>query len=174
PYTESDAHIDLRQGLPCVREAWIAARGFASVDGRAVKPEDNGNVAANRLVDPCPADRVLRRGVDGQLVTQYEFARAGIVTEEMVFAAFRENLARQTAGVGASERLADGEGFGADIPAFVTPEFVRQEIARGRAILPANINHPELEPMVIGRNFLVKINANIGNSAVTSGAAQEV
>jgi phosphomethylpyrimidine synthase len=174
PYTEIDAHIDLRQGLPCVREAWIAARGIASVAGRAVKPEDNGNVAAERLVDPCPADRVLRRGVDGQLVTQYEFARAGIVTEEMVFAAFRENLARQTASAGASERLADGESFGAEIPSFVTPEFVRQEIARGRAILPANINHPEVEPMVIGRNFLVKINANIGNSAVTSGAAQEV
>ncbi|MDQ0395658.1 phosphomethylpyrimidine synthase ThiC [Labrys monachus] len=174
PYTQADIRIDLKQGLPLVREAWIAGRGFAPVEGRAVKPEDNGNVSADALVEPCPATRVLRQGRDGQFVTQYEFARAGIVTEEMVYAAFRENLARETALGGAAERMADGDSFGAAIPDFVTPEFVRDEIARGRAILPANINHPEVEPMVIGRNFLVKVNANIGNSAVTSGAAEEV
>ena len=113
-------------------------------------------------------------GKPGQLVTQYEFARAGIVTEEMIYVAHRENLGRQKALEGAAERRADGEDFGAEIPEFITPEFVRSEIARGRAIIPANINHPELEPVIIGRNFLVKINANIGNSAVTSGAAEEV
>lgn len=108
------------------------------------------------------------------MVTQYEFARAGIITEEMIYAAHRENLGRTTMVEGAATRRADGEDFGADIPEFVTPEFVRAEIAAGRAILPANINHPELEPMVIGRNFLVKVNANIGNSAVTSSVAEEV
>ncbi len=109
-----------------------------------------------------------------QLVTQLDFARAGIVTEEMVYVAHRENLGRQKMLDGAVDRRADGEDFDAAIPAFITPEFVRDEIARGRAIIPANINHPELEPVIIGRNFLVKINANIGNSAVTSGAADEV
>ena len=108
------------------------------------------------------------------MVTQYEFARAGIITEEMIYVAHRENLGRARALAEADERIADGESFGAEIPVFVTPEFVRSEIARGRAIIPANINHPELEPVIIGRNFLVKINANIGNSAVTSGAAEEV
>ena len=113
-------------------------------------------------------------GKPGQPVTQFEFARAGIITEEMIYVAHRENLGRAKALEGAAERRADGEDFGAEIPEFVTPEFVRDEIARGRAIIPANINHPELEPVIIGRNFLVKINANIGNSAVTSGAAEEV
>jgi phosphomethylpyrimidine synthase len=108
------------------------------------------------------------------MVTQLEFARAGIITEEMIYVAHRENLGRAEMLAGALERRADGEDFGADIPAFITPEFVRDDIARGRAIIPANINHPELEPTIIGRNFLVKINANIGNSAVTSSAAQEV
>ncbi|MFD1330492.1 phosphomethylpyrimidine synthase ThiC [Methylopila musalis] len=174
PYTETDPAIDLANGLPAVREAWIAARGYASVAGRAVKPEDNGNVSAERLVAPCPATRAIREAAAGQLVTQYEFAKAGIITEEMVYVAFRENLAREAAVAGSDERRADGEDFGAEIPEFVTPEFVRSEVARGRAIIPANINHVELEPMAIGRNFLVKVNANIGNSAVTSGAAEEV
>ena len=164
PYTETDARIDLAAGLPAVREAWIAARGFDTVAGRAIKPEDNGNVGADRLAPHCPASRVLRAGRPGQMVTQYEFARAGIITPEMIYVAHRENLARETALDGAAAKLADGESFGAALPQFVTPEFVRDEIARGRAIIPANINHPELEPMIIGRNFLVKINANIGNS----------
>jgi phosphomethylpyrimidine synthase len=174
PYTDGDAAIDLASGLPLVREAWIAGRGFETAAPRAVKPEDNGNVSAERLVPPCPAARVVRRAAPGRPATQYEFARAGIVTEEMIYAAHRENLCREAALDRAQAALADGESFGASIPAFITPEFVRDEIARGRAILPANINHPELEPMVIGRNFLVKVNANIGNSAVTSTAAEEV
>ena len=174
PYTEADAGIDLNQGLPFVREAWIASRGYAAVAPRAVKPEDNGNISAEKLVPACPAERIIRRGAPGQTVTQYEFARAGIVTEEMIYVAHRENLARETALANAAETLADGESFGAAIPPFITPEFVRDEIARGRAIIPANINHPECEPMAIGRNFLVKINANIGNSAVVSTAAEEV
>ncbi|MBU6419975.1 MAG: phosphomethylpyrimidine synthase ThiC [Proteobacteria bacterium] len=174
PYTASDAAIDLNTGLPKPRESWIATRGFAKASGREVQPEDNGFAAGDMLVPPCPARHEIHTGKEGGLVTQYEYARAGIITEEMIFAAHRENLGRAEAAQGARARLADGESFGAAIPDFVTAEFVRSEIAAGRAIIPANINHPELEPMVIGRNFLVKINANIGNSAVTSSAAEEV
>jgi phosphomethylpyrimidine synthase len=174
PYTDPAAHIDLSLGSPEVRRAWIDRRGFASVTARAVRPEDNGGATGDRLVPECPAPRSVLAGKPGQLVTQYEFAKAGIITEEMVYVAHRENLGRRKAAEGARERLADGNSFGAALPEFVTPEFVREEIARGRAIIPANINHPELEPVIIGRNFLVKINANIGNSAVTSGAAEEV
>ena len=174
PYTESDVAIDLANGLKPVREGWLASRGYAEVAGRAIKPEDNGDVSAERLAPLCPATRIIREAKPGQLVTQFEFARAGIVTQEMEYVAFRENLAREAAVAGAAERLEDGDNFGADIPEFITPEFVRSEVARGRAIIPANINHVELEPMAIGRNFLVKINANIGNSAVSSGVAEEV
>ena len=174
PYTETNVAIDLAAGLPQVRAPWLAARGFAAATPRDVKPEDNGYVPADRLVPACPAPRSLLVGKPGQLVTQYEFARAGIITEEMIYVAHRENLGRTQALAEAEARIEDGESFGAEIPQFVTPEFVRSEIARGRAIIPANINHPELEPVIIGRNFLVKINANIGNSAVTSGAAEEV
>src|ERR1700722_5637981 len=159
PYTESDARVDLAKGLKPVRENWVAGRGFATVVGRAVRPEDNGNVGDGRLVPACPAERILRAGKPGQPVTQYEFARAGIITEEMIYVAHRENLAREAAVERAAERLGDGESFGAPIPEFITPEFVRDEVARGRAIIPANINHLELEPMAIGRNFLVKVNA---------------
>jgi len=108
------------------------------------------------------------------LITQLEFARAGIITKEMIYVAERENLGRKQQLERAQAALADGESFGADVPAFITPDFVREEIARGRAIIPCNINHAELEPMIIGRNFLVKINANIGNSAVTSSVEEEV
>ncbi|SEO90252.1 phosphomethylpyrimidine synthase [Luteibacter sp. UNC138MFCol5.1] len=174
PYTDPEVVIDLAKGLPHVRRAWIERRDFECIEGRAVRPEDNGNQSAGAVVAACPARVPLHRGRTGQPVTQFEFAVAGIVTEEMVYAAFRENLGRSMALEDAGARRADGEDFGAEIPAFVTPEFVRSEIARGRAILPANINHPELEPMVIGRNFLVKVNANIGNSAVSSGVAEEV
>jgi phosphomethylpyrimidine synthase len=174
PFTDPDAIIDLAQGLPSVRAGWIAARGFAVTTPRDVKPEDNGFVSAAGLVQPCPAGREVRVGAEGQRVTQYEFARAGIITEEMRYVAHRENLGRAKAAEGAAERRADGEDFGASIPDFITPEFVRAEIAAGRAIIPANINHRELEPVVIGRNFLVKVNANIGNSAVTSSVANEV
>jgi phosphomethylpyrimidine synthase len=174
PYTDPAVAIDLAQGLPWVRGGWIAARGFAAVTPRDVRPEDNGFVSDDRLVPPCPAARVVRAGADSAMVTQLEFARAGLITEEMRYVAHRENLGRIGAVDGAAERRADGEDFGASIPDFITPEFVRAEIAAGRAIIPANINHPELEPVVIGRNFLVKVNANIGNSAVTSSVANEV
>jgi phosphomethylpyrimidine synthase len=173
PYTDAGTQIDLTVGLAPVREAWIAARGFAPVAPRPVQDADNGFAAADRLVAPCPAAQTVRAGARFQHVTQYEFARAGIVTEEMIYVAHRENLGRAQLA-GAAVAIADGESFGAEIPAIITPEFVRSEIARGRAIIPANINHPELEPTIIGRNFMVKINANIGNSAVTSSAADEV
>ena len=174
PYTDTAVAIDLAKGLEPVRAAWIANRGFAAVAPREVKPEDNGFATGDKLVAPCPAPRAVLGGKDGQHVTQYEFARAGIITEEMIYVAHRENLGRHKALESAQATIDDGESFGAEIPDFVTPEFVRSEIARGRAIIPANINHPELEPVIIGRNFLVKINANIGNSAVTSSAAEEV
>ena len=174
PYTDQNAQIDLEAGLAPVRGPWIAGRGFEAIPARAVKPEDNGFVPEDKLVPSCPAPRTVLAGRGGQLVTQFEFARAGIITEEMRYVAHRENLGRAAMVEGAEARIADGESFGAAIPAFVTPEFVRAEIASGRAIIPANINHPELEPVIIGRNFLVKINANIGNSAVTSSAAEEV
>ncbi len=174
PYTDSTVTIDLEAGLTPLRAPWLERRGFAKIPPRAVKPEDNGNIGADKLVPECPSPRAVLGGKPGQLVTQLEFARAGIVTEEMVYIAHRENLGRAKMLDGAEERRADGEDFDASIPAFVTPEFVRAEVAAGRAIIPANINHPELEPVVIGRNFLVKINANIGNSAVTSSAAEEV
>ncbi|GAN78823.1 phosphomethylpyrimidine synthase ThiC [Acidocella aminolytica] len=174
PYTDPVEPIDLNQGLPKLRAAWLEGRGFGRTSGRLVQPADNGFVPDARLVPPCPAPHAVLNGQDKPFVTQYEFARAGIVTEEMIFAAYRENLGRAQAVEGAAARLKDGESFGASLPEFVTPEFVRAEIAAGRAILPANINHPEVEPMLIGRNFLVKINANIGNSAVTSSAAEEV
>ncbi len=174
PYTETDAAIDLEKGLVPVREPWIVGRGYAAVKPRDVKPEDNGFASADKLVAPCPAERTIRRAEAGQMVTQYEFARAGIITEEMIYVAHRENACRAQMLERAEAALADGQSFGAAVPPFITPEFVREEVARGRAIIPANINHLELEPMAIGRNFLVKINANIGNSAVTSSAAEEV
>ena len=174
PYTDPAVAIDLEAGLPMPRAPWLARRGLATIAAREVKPEDNGFVPADKLVPACPAPRAILAANPGQMVTQYEFARAGIITEEMIYVAHRENLGRAEALASAEATIADGESFGAEIPAFVTPEFVRREIAAGRAIIPANINHPELEPVIIGRNFLVKINANIGNSAVTSSAAEEV
>ena len=175
PYTDPTASIDVEDGLPAVRAEWLGKRGFSRVEHtREVRPEDNGFASGSHLVARCPAPHEVWKGQPGQPVTQYEFARAGIITEEMIYVAHRENLGRLTMVEGAEERRADGEDFGAEIPAFITPEFVRSEIAAGRAIIPSNINHPELEPMIIGRNFLVKINANIGNSAVTSSAAEEV
>ncbi|MBS7701724.1 phosphomethylpyrimidine synthase ThiC [Chelatococcus asaccharovorans] len=174
PFTDPDAVVDLNRGLAQPRAPWLAARGLEAIAPRAVKPEDNGNIAPDKLVAPCPAERVVLSGQAGRPVTQLDYARAGIVTEEMVYIAHRENCGRAAMLAGAEERRADGEDFGAAIPAFITPDFVREEVARGRAVIPANVNHPELEPTIIGRNFLVKINANIGNSAVTSSAADEV
>ena len=172
PYTDPDAEIAIDRGLPRLREGWIAARGDTETyEGRDTTPADNGFAEGARLVPEFPVRNAPRRATGGRAVTQMAYARAGIVTPEMEFVAIRENLGRKTQ----AEKLThDGESFGAAIPDFITPEFVRDEIARGRAIIPANINHPEAEPMAIGRNFLVKINANIGNSAVTSSMAEEV
>ena len=173
PYTDPLAVIDISAGLPPLRRSWTMARGdVEAYPGRDVRPEDNGmtgrqqpEVASFPNVNLMPL-----RAKPGANVTQMHYARRGIVTPEMEYVAVRENLGRAAiAGL-----VRDGEDFGASIPDHVTGEFVRDEIARGRAIIPSNINHPECEPMAIGRNFLVKINANIGNSAVASSVAEEV
>jgi phosphomethylpyrimidine synthase len=175
PYTDTHAAIDVKKGLAPLRRSWIEARGgVETYDGRAVRPEDNGGVGDAHLAQRFEVTRAPLRGLPGKPVTQLKLARAGIVTAEMVYVAHRENIGRLHAAAEAQSRLDDGENFGACLPAFVTPEFVRHEVARGRAIIPANINHPESEPMIIGRNFLTKINANIGNSAVTSSVEEEV
>ncbi|KAA1184508.1 phosphomethylpyrimidine synthase ThiC [Rhizobium tropici] len=172
PYTIEGADITIEQGLSQLRRDWVLARGdVEAYEGRHVRPEDNGFVTGERLTPEFPAKRQPLRAKDGKAVTQLAYARAGIITPEMEFIAIRENLGRKAK---AETLIRDGESFGAHIPDHVTPEFVRQEVAAGRAIIPANINHPESEPMIIGRNFLVKINANIGNSAVTSSMAEEV
>jgi len=170
PYTDPQVRIDIAAGLPRLRSDWIAERGDTEPhDGRPAQPADNGNVGASHAAPEFTLRHRPRRALPGRTVTQLAYARAGIVTPEMEYVAIRENLGRTAAA-----SAGDGEAFGAEIPALVTPEFVRDEIARGRAILPANINHPEAEPMIIGRNFLVKVNANIGNSAVSSSVAEEV
>ncbi|HKH01418.1 MAG TPA: phosphomethylpyrimidine synthase ThiC, partial [Bradyrhizobium sp.] len=175
PYTDPDVVIDVNAGLPRNRIAWVTERGgVEQYEGRAVKPVDNGNVSGDKAAKAFTAYHKPLRGLDGHKITQLEFARAGIITKEMIYVATRENLGRKLKLERAEAALADGESFGADIPPFITPEFVRSEIARGRAIIPCNINHGELEPMIIGRNFLTKINANIGNSAVTSSVEEEV
>ena len=148
--------------------------GIETYEGRDIKPEDNGNVSGSHLAREFPTKNQPMRGIGNEPVTQLEFARAGIITNEMIYIAHRENLGRQQMIDQAKDKISDGESFGANIPEFITPEFVRKEVAEGRAVIPANINHPEIEPMIIGRNFLVKINANIGNSAVTSSVEEEV
>jgi phosphomethylpyrimidine synthase len=175
PYTGDCAAINLERGLPGVRAEWVRERGgVETYQGRDVRPEDNGLVTGDRLARDFPNKPAPLRGLPGAPLTQLEWARAGVITSEMVYIAARENLGRAAAAAGAAAALADGESFGADIPEHITPEFVRSEVARGRAIIPANINHAEVEPMIIGRNFLTKINANIGNSAVTSSVEEEV
>ncbi len=178
-YTDPNATVDIKAGLPRVREAWVKARGdVESYEGRAVKPEDNGFAEGDRLVPEFPAKKQPLRGKPDANVTQMHYARKGIITAEMEYIAIRENEGRKQKAdddlTGARGNRRDGESFGANIPDYITPEFVRSEIAMGRAIIPSNINHPEAEPMIIGRNFLVKINANIGNSAVTSSVAEEI
>ena len=174
PYTDPEALIDINTGLNELRSLWIRARGdVEEVDQREVKPEDNGQLGPDRSGGVAPFPNVRRkvlRAKPGANVSQMHYARQGIITPEMEYVAERENLGRERL----KEYKRDGESFGASIPDYVTPEFVRDEIARGRAIIPNNINHPESEPMAIGRNFLVKINANIGNSAVASDVASEV
>lgn len=174
PYTDANATIDINAGLPEIRADWIRGRGdVEEVTQREVKPEDNGQLGPDRS-GGVPAFPNVRRQVlrakPGANVSQMHYARRGIITPEMEYVAERENLGRARL----AEYKRDGESFGASIPDYVTPEFVRDEVARGRAIIPSNINHPESEPMAIGRNFLVKINANIGNSAVASDVAAEV
>jgi phosphomethylpyrimidine synthase len=172
PFTDPAAEVDIEKGLARPRDAWVQGRGdVEAVPGRAVKPEDNGKVSPKYLVPEFPSRPPVLRAKPGRTVTQMAYARRGIITPEMEFVAIRENLRREMIK---DLILDDGEAFGAELPAVVTPEFIRDEIARGRAVLPANINHGELEPMAIGRNLLVKINANIGNSAVTSTVAEEV
>ena len=174
PYTDPNARIDIMAGLPQLRRQWIDARGDTEAyDGRAIRPEDNGQLGPDRSGGvpqfPHTGRKPLRAKAGGNL-SQMHYARRGIITPEMEYVATRENLGRERL----AEYARDGESFGAAIPDYVTPEFVRDEVARGRAIIPNNVNHPESEPMAIGRNFLVKINANIGNSAVASNVASEV
>ncbi|MBS1086922.1 phosphomethylpyrimidine synthase ThiC [Gluconobacter sphaericus] len=171
PYTDPSVSIDIAKGLSDSRGNWLRDRGdVEEYEGRTITAADNGFAQGDRLTPSFPQQRRPLRAVGDRAVTQMAYARAGIITPEMEFVAIRENIGRTEA----LKEARDGEDFGASIPDFVTPEFVRQEIASGRAIIPANINHRELEPMIIGRNFLVKINANIGNSAVTSSMEEEV
>ena len=161
---------NVQEGLPALRRDWIVRRGdVEEFNGRTVAHQKNGHSHS-----PTAA-RLPLRAKAGKVVTQMHYARQGIVTPEMEFIAIRENMGRQEApGDGELGRQHPGNSFGASMPAEITPEFVSDEVARGRAIIPCNINHPELEPMIIGRNFLVKINANIGNSAVASSIEEEV
>jgi len=196
PWGDPSATPDVRDGLPALRREWITARGdVEEYQGRAVKPEDDGYLTAGAAeysknrnkgrLETFPAlRRAPLRAHAGRCVTQMHYARRGIITTEMEFVALRENMGREMALHAINEHSKSdrsslfhqhaGESFGAEIPSYVTPEFVRDEVARGRAIIPANVNHPEAEPMIIGRNFLVKINANIGNSAVASSIEEEV
>ena len=192
---DPDFHKDPKKGLPTLRADWINKRNDTQrIEGRSSKPIDNGYLSdkhanrsderTNELPDFDLSKQIVLRGKEGKAVTQLQYARDGIITPEMEFIAVRENMKLQTIA-GNLETSPEavrnslthqhkGHSFGASIPTEITPEFVRSEVARGRAIIPANINHPELEPMAIGRNFLVKINANIGNSAVASSIEEEV
>jgi phosphomethylpyrimidine synthase len=181
-YTDPNVEIDVRKGLPLgARAAWIDARGDSEeYGGRTVLARDNGYLGSHepKTVTYPHLQRTPRRAKAGRNVTQLHYARKGIITPEMEFIAIRETMNREAAAARYANEARDsrlaGEPFGANLPLEVTPEFVRREVAEGRAIIPANINHPELEPMIIGRNFLTKVNANIGNSAVTSSIAEEV
>jgi phosphomethylpyrimidine synthase len=180
PWSDPDFHGDVERGLPALRRDWILARGDVEetkASYRAIPGRSDATVPASLRRQPL-------RSKPGKIVTQLHYARRGVITPEMEFIAIRENLGRENINSRNSEhtprstlhapRKLGGESFGASIPERITPEFVRSEVARGRAIIPANINHPESEPMIIGRNFLVKINANIGNSAVASSIEEEV
>jgi len=194
---EADYHGDVTKGLPRMREAWVRERqDVEEYQGRVVSPRDDGYLSEvhkagarmkdgqRKLVEFNNTHNRPLRAKPGKVVTQLQYARAGIITPEMEFIAIRENMKLQASNQG-TDISADadqnslniqhpGQSFGASIPDEITPEFVRSEVARGRAIIPCNVNHPELEPMIIGRNFLVKINTNIGNSAVASSIEEEV
>ena len=177
PYTDPSVTTDIRAGLKPLRLDWIKARGdVEEISGRSYA-NGNGKNGSHTERFPENALRPVLRAKAGRNVSQMHYAKAGIITPEMEYIAIRENIGRQQAlenGTNGNPRTTTGNSFGASIPKFVTAEFVRDEVARGRAIIPANINHPESEPMIIGRNFLVKINANIGNSAVASSIEEEV
>ena len=175
PYTDPNFELDVRKGLPKFREQWIAGRNDTEVLDSVTSQFAQQRMADDGL-DHIRFDHLpkIRRGKAGKNVTQMHYARQGIVTPEMEYVAVRENMGRAKIREELLAAQHKGESFGASIPDFITPEFVRDEIARGRAILPNNINHPETEPMIIGRNFLVKVNANIGNSSVTSSIEEEV
>ncbi len=180
-YTDPTAHIDIRQGLPKIREAWLASRQDSETyTGRVGTAQDNGykNIEQTAVNMASDLQRSPRRARVNHGVTQLYYARKGIITPEMEYIALRENLQNQMKDHypphPSREQRLQGQSFGANTPTEITPEFVRAEIASGRAIIPANINHLELEPMIIGRNFLVKINANIGTSPVTSSIEEEV
>ena len=198
PWGDPNFNGDVTKGLPALRREWILNRGdVTEYDGRISKPEDNGYLsdkhaenynkkkkAKNRLLEYPGLKRSPLRSNSSDPVTQLHYAREGIITAEMEYIAIRENLGREAAFQAIQDNQKDprnvmnfahkGDSWGASTPKHITPEFVRDEVARGRAIIPSNINHPESEPMIIGRNFLVKINANIGNSAVTSSIEEEV
>ncbi|KAF7779357.1 phosphomethylpyrimidine synthase [Pseudoalteromonas marina] len=175
PYTDPNFELDVRKGLPKFREQWIAGRNDTEVLDSVTSQFAQQRMADDGL-DHIRFDHLpkIRRGKAGKNVTQMHYARQGIVTPEMEYVAVRENMGRAKIREELLAAQHKGESFGASIPDFITPEFVREEIARGRAILPNNINHPETEPMIVGRNFLVKVNANIGNSSVTSSIEEEV
>ena len=175
PYSDPDADLDMRKGLPALRTPWIEMR-----EDTTVLDQPTSRYGRERQLDSTTAHlrfehiRAPRKAIEGKNVSQMHYARQGIITPEMEFIAIRENQCRESVREALLLQQHPGENFGAAIPADITPEFVRSEVARGRAVIPANVNHPELEPMIIGRNFLVKINGNIGNSAITSSIAEEV
>jgi phosphomethylpyrimidine synthase len=174
-YTDENVAVDVHKGIPRLRESWIDNRGDVEF-----LTSNSSSYAQQRLADDgvdhirfehLPKMRIAKKGTN---VTQMHYARQGIITPEMEYIAIRENLKREEVKDATLLLQHKGESFGASIPEQITPEFVRDEVARGRAIIPVNINHPECEPMIIGRNFLIKVNANIGNSAVTSSIEEEV
>ena len=175
PYTDPDFQLDVRKGLEKYREKWIESRGDTEILD-SVTSQFSQQRMADEGLDHIRFEHLpkIRRAKAGKNVTQMHYARQGIVTPEMEYVAIRENMGRAKIREELLAAQHKGESFGASIPDFITPEFVRDEIARGRAVLPNNINHPETEPMIIGRNFLVKVNANIGNSSVTSSIEEEV
>ncbi|MCY9874285.1 phosphomethylpyrimidine synthase ThiC [Vibrio barjaei] len=174
-YTDPNHHIDLYSGLPKLREQWIDERSdtevLAGVSSEFAKERLEDETLDELRYGQLPR---IRRGVEGVCVTQLHYARKGIITPEMEYIAIRENMGRQKLNDEMLTQQHPGQHFGANLPKEITPEFVRKEVAEGRAIIPSNINHPESEPMIIGRNFLVKVNANIGNSSVTSSIEEEV
>ena len=169
PYTDNSIQTDINEGLKSIRKSWILSRGdVESYEGREIKDYDNGFVSKKNITPEFSRKIKPLKAKSDKAVTQLYYARKGIITPEMEYIAIRENQLR-------GEIISrDGNDWGANIPNYVTPEFVRDEVAKGKAIIPVNINHPEVEPMIIGRNFLVKINANMGTSAITSSMEEEV